>query len=110
VPIAARYGEERSGIRLLREARKLLWSLFRGFWRRMVWKYVLWSFSPVAIFLFAGLALVGWAMLFGAWIVYQTLGNPVASTATVLMCVGPLLVGINLLIVATVLDILETPK
>jgi glycosyltransferase involved in cell wall biosynthesis len=110
VPIPALYGEERSGIRLFREARKLLWSLFKGFWRRMVWKYVLWSFSPVAIFLFAGLALVGWAVLFGAWIVFHTLGDPVASTATVLMCVGPLLVGINLLIVATVLDILETPR
>lgn len=110
VPIQALYGEERSGIRLFREARKLLWSLFKGFWRRMVWKYVLWSFSPVAIFLLAGLVLVGWAILFGVWVVYHTLGDPVASTATVLMCVGPLLVGINLLIVATVLDILDTPK
>lgn len=110
VPIPAVYGDERSGIRLFREARKLLWSLFKGFWRRMVWKYVLWSFSPVAIFLFAGLALVGWGILFGAWIVLQTLGDPAASTATVLMCVGPLLVGINLLIVATVLDILDSPR
>lgn len=110
VPIPAVYGEERSGIRLFRDARKLLWSLFKGFWRRIVWKYVLWSFSPVAIFLFAGLALVGWGIAFGAWIVYETLGDPVASTATVLMCVGPLLVGINLLIVATVLDILDSPR
>jgi glycosyltransferase involved in cell wall biosynthesis len=110
VPIPAVYGDERSGIRLFRDARRLLWSLFKGFWRRIVWKYVLWSFSPVAIFLFAGLALVGWSIVFGAWVVYETIGDPVASTATVLMCVGPLLVGINLLIVATVLDILETPR
>ena len=75
-----------------------------------MWKYVLWSFSPVAIFLFAGLALVAWAVGFGAWVVYETIGVPEASTATVLMSVGPLLVGINLLIVATVLDILETPR
>jgi glycosyltransferase involved in cell wall biosynthesis len=110
VPIPAVYGVERSGIRLFREARKLIWSLFKGFWRRIVWKYVLWSFSPVAIFLFAGLALVGWGIAFGGWIVYETLGDPVASTATVLMSVGPLLVGINLLIVATVLDILDSPR
>jgi glycosyltransferase involved in cell wall biosynthesis len=110
VPIPAVYGDERSGIRLFRDAGKLLWSLFRGFWRRIVWKYVLWSFSPVAIFLFVGLALVAWAVGFGAWVVYETVGDPVASTATVLMSVGPLLVGINLLIVATVLDILETPR
>jgi glycosyltransferase involved in cell wall biosynthesis len=110
VPVPAIYGDERSGIRLFREARKLLWAMFRGFWRRIIWKYVLWSFSPVAIFLFAGLALVGWGVGFGAWVVYESLGAPEASTATVLMSVAPLLVGINLLIVATVLDILEAPR
>jgi glycosyltransferase involved in cell wall biosynthesis len=110
VPVPAVYGDERSGIRLFRDARKLLWSMFKGFWRRMLWKYVLWSFSPVAIFLFFGLLLVGWAVAFGVWILYWTLGTPEASTATVLLSVGPLLVGINLLIVATVLDILDTPR
>jgi glycosyltransferase involved in cell wall biosynthesis len=110
VPVPALYGDERSGIRLFRDAAKLLLSLFRGFWRRIIWRYVLWSFSPVAIFLFAGLALVAWAVGFGAWVVYETIGEPEASTATVLMSVGPLLVGINLLIVATVLDIFETPR
>jgi glycosyltransferase involved in cell wall biosynthesis len=110
VPVPAVYGDERSGIRLFRDARKLLWAMFRGFWRRITWKYILWSFSPVSIFLFAGLALVGWGLGFGVWVAVETLGTPEASAATVLMSVGPLLVGINLLLVATVLDILETPR
>jgi len=110
VPVPASYGEERSGIRLFRAGRKLVWSLFRGFWRRMVWKYVLWSFSPVAIFLFSGLALCLWGVGFGIGITVATLGPPQASAATVLMSVGPLLVGINLVIVAWVLDVLESPR
>ena len=110
VPVPAIYGEERSGIQLFRAGRKLVWSLFLGFWRRMVWKYVLWSFSPVAIFLFSGLALCLWGVGFGIGITVATLGPPQASAATVLMSVGPLLVGINLVIVAWVLDVLESPR
>lgn len=110
VPVPAVYGEERSDIRLFREGRKLLLSLFRGFWRRMMWKYLLWSFSPIAIFLFGGLALVLWGIGFGIGIGIRTLGPPEASAATVLISVGPLLVGINLLIVAWVLDVLESPR
>ena len=110
VPVPAVYGEERSGIRLFRAGRKLLWSLWKGFWRRMMWKYLLWSFSPIAIFLFAGLALCLWGVGFGIGITVATLGPPEASAATVLISVGPLLVGINLLIVAWVLDVLESPK
>ena len=110
VPVPAVYGGERSGIRMLSAGRKLLWSLFLGFWRRMTWKYVLWSFSPIAIFLFAGLFLCAFGVGFGIWVFVATLGPPVASTATVLISVGPLLVGINLLIMATVLDVLESPE
>jgi glycosyltransferase involved in cell wall biosynthesis len=110
VPVPAVYGEERSGIRLFRAGRKLLWSLWKGFWRRMMWKYLLWSFSPIAIFLFAGLALCLWGIGFGIGITLATLGPPEASAATVLISVGPLLVGINLLIVAWVLDVLESPR
>jgi glycosyltransferase involved in cell wall biosynthesis len=110
VPVPAVYGEERSGIRLFRAGRKLLVSLARGFWRRMMWKYLLWSFSPVAIFLLAGIALTLWGVAFGIGLTIATLGPPEASAATVLISVAPLLVGINLLIVAWVLDVLESPR
>jgi len=110
VPVPAVYGDERSGIRFFRAGRKLLVSLARGFWRRMMWKYLLWSFSPVAIFLLAGLALCAWGVAFGIGLTIATLGPPEASAATVLISVAPLLVGINLLIVAWVLDVLESPR
>lgn len=110
VPVKAAYGEERSDIRLFRAGRKLMWSMWKGFWRRMVWKYVLWSFSPVAIFLFGGLILCLWGIGFGIGVGIASLGPPEASAATVLISIGPLLVGINLLIVSWVLDVLESPR
>jgi len=109
VPIPARYGEEVSSIRLRRLIPTLLSLLFRGFWRRIFWKYVLWSFSPVALFLFAGLLLTAWGVGFGIWVIVQTLGIPEASTGTVILSVVPFIIGIQFLIFFLVLDIRESP-
>lgn len=110
VPIPARYGEEISGIRMRQVVPAISRLLFKGFWQRVFWKYVLWSFSPIALFLFAGLALCAWGFGFGVWVLLQTLGPSVATTGTVLLSMVPLLIGIQFLIAFLVLDIYETPK
>jgi glycosyltransferase involved in cell wall biosynthesis len=110
VPIPAVYADEVSHIRLGRVALRLLRLLFGGFWRRIWLKYVLWSFSPVALLLFSGTALVGIGVLFGVWVVAQTIGPSTASAGTVLLAVTPFLVGTQMLIQALVLDIQATPK
>ena len=48
VPVPAVYGEEVSSIRLGKVVPELMDLLFRGFWRRIWYRYVLWSFSPIA--------------------------------------------------------------
>lgn len=110
VPIPARYGQEVSGIRLRRVIPTMLNLLFRGFWRRILWKYVLWSFSPVALFLFAGLLLTAWGVGFGIWVIFQTLGDPEASTGTVILSVVPFIIGVQFLIFFLVLDIQESRR
>jgi glycosyltransferase involved in cell wall biosynthesis len=109
VPIPAVYGEEISSMRIHRAAPAIASLLFRGFWRRMLLKHVLASFSPVALLFFTGLFLIlvggGW----GIWVLVETLGPPVATTGTVLLSVGPLLTGIHMLISALILDIQATP-
>jgi glycosyltransferase involved in cell wall biosynthesis len=107
VPVPARYGDERSGIKLRRVVPQMSGLLFSGFFRRIMQKYVFWSFSPVALFLFVGLALCAFGGLVGAWALARTLGPPVASTGTVLLAVGPILVGVNLLVSGLFLDIQE---
>jgi glycosyltransferase involved in cell wall biosynthesis len=107
VPVPARYGTEVSGMRLATVGPRLLRALWAGFWRRIWWKYVLQSFSAVALLLFAGLACIGVGVGVGAFAVVHTLGPPVASPGTVLLSVAPLLTGIHFLISALMLDIQE---
>jgi glycosyltransferase involved in cell wall biosynthesis len=109
VSVPARYGTEVSGIRLRQVIPAIGWLLFRGFWKRMIWKYTVRSFSPIALFFFAGLALVTWGVGFGIWVIAQTIGPAVATTGTVILSVVPFLIGVQLLISALVLDIQESP-
>lgn len=110
VPIPARYGDETSSIRLRSAAPRLLVGLFKGFWRRMWRKYVLWSFSPIALLLFAGLALVTFGSIVSVWTIAHTLGPATASAGTVVLAVAPLITGIQMLIQALALDIQATPR
>lgn len=109
VPIPAVYGEEVSGIRLGRVSFAITRALVRGFWSRMIRKYVMPSFSPVALFFFTGLALCLIGSAFGLFVVVNSIGPRTASTATVLLAVAPILTGTHLLISATMLDIQESP-
>jgi hypothetical protein len=107
VPIPAVYGAEVSGLRVSKVAPRLLRLLFRGFWHRMWWKYVLQSFSAVALMFFTGLFLVTVGLAFGIFTIVNTLGPPVATPGTVLLAVAPLLSGLHFLVSALQLDIQE---
>ncbi|GGB84891.1 hypothetical protein N798_12365 [Knoellia flava TL1] len=107
VPVPARYGTEVSGMNLASVGPRIALRLVRGFWTRMWWKYVLQSFSAVALLFFSGLALLLLGGLVGIWIISQTLGPPTASPGTVILCVAPLLSGLQLLLFSMLLDIQE---
>lgn len=105
VAIPARYGDEVSGINLRKQAPRALRHLASGFWSRIWWKYVLQSFSAVALMLFGGLALTVFGVAVSAWTVAHTLGPATASAGTVVLAVAPLLSGFHMLIYSMVLDI-----
>ncbi len=107
VPIPAVYGDEVSGMKLSKVAPRILRQLWRGFWQRMWWKYVVQSFSPVALMFFSGLALVGFGFAMGIFVLVNTIGPPIASPGTVILSVAPFLTGTHLLIMALFLDIQE---
>lgn len=109
VPVPAVYRDEVSSIRLGSVVLRLLRLLFFGFWRRVWLKYVLWSFSPIALLLFTGSLLVLFGVLVGVWVLAHTMGPETASAGTVLLAVTPFLVGTQMLIQALVLDIQATP-
>jgi glycosyltransferase involved in cell wall biosynthesis len=110
VNIPAVYGEEVSDIKLHAVIPSMLRTLRRAFWRRIFQKYVVASFSPVALFMFFGVLLVMWSILFGIWVVMQKIGGTSPSTATVMLVVIPFLMSFELLLAALVLDIVNAPK
>ncbi|MCC5953287.1 MAG: glycosyltransferase family 2 protein [Acidimicrobiia bacterium] len=109
VPVPAVYGEEVSGIRLSKVVPALVRLLMFGFWRRIILKYVIGTFSPVALLLFSGIFLTAIGSAVGLWVVAVALGGTTPTTGTVLLAVVPFLMGFQLLLTSLQLDIAETP-
>ncbi|WP_166790864.1 glycosyltransferase family 2 protein [Cryobacterium mannosilyticum] len=110
VPIPAVYADEVSSIRLSKVVPELLNLLGRGFWRRIWYRYVLWSFSPIALLLVLGMVLFGVGILVSIWIAFQVAGSVVATAATVMLAALPLMIGTQLLVSALQLDIQASPS
>ena len=109
VPIPAVYGNEVSSIKLTKVVPELLSLLFKGFWRRIWYRDILWSFSPVALLLLVGSFLTLCSIIAGIWILAMTIGPDVATAGTVLVAVTPFVVGVQMLVSALQLDIQATP-
>lgn len=109
VNIPARYGEETSTIRLTTFLPRLLAVFMRGFWRRMWYKYMLWSFSPIALLFFIGLFLLLIGVGVGLWITVLAFGGTSPSAGTTVLSVVPFFCGFILIVQSLVLDIQATP-
>ncbi|MGG7509604.1 glycosyltransferase family 2 protein [Plantibacter sp. YIM 135249] len=110
VPIPAVYGNEVSSIRLSRVIPELLNLLTRGFWRRIWYRYVLWSFSPIALLLSLGIVLFAFGLGVAVWVCFQVAASVVATAATVMLAALPLMIGTQMLISALQLDIQASPQ
>jgi glycosyltransferase involved in cell wall biosynthesis len=109
VPIPAVYGEEVSSISLRHVVPELIALLTRGFWRRIWYRYVLWSFSPIALLLILGLLLFTFGVGVALWVCFQVASSVVATAATVMLAALPLMIGTQMLISALQLDIQASP-
>jgi glycosyltransferase involved in cell wall biosynthesis len=110
VPVPAVYGDEVSSIKLSHVIPELLNMLLCGFWRRIWYRYVLWSFSPIALLLVIGLLLFGIGVCVAIWVCFQIAGSVVATAATVMLAALPLMIGTQMLISALQLDIQASPS
>lgn len=104
-PVPAIYGDEVSSIKFLPTAYNALSANFIGFWRRIYYKYVLFNFHPIALFLFSGIFLIGFGTLFALFITYRRLADEFSpSTGTIMIAVIPLFLGFQLLLSAITMD------
>ena len=85
--------------------------LLAAFFRRIWLQYFVREFSPVSLFLVAGLFLSIFGTVWGLvhWVRSGQTGVE-ASTGTVMIAVVPLILGVQFLLQAVSLDIQGTPK
>lgn len=111
IAIPARYGNEKSSMRLMKIIISFPYYLFNRFWYRFYQKYILRDFSPIALFFLSGLPLFAWGLGFGLYIWSKSiLTNTVATTGTVMLSVLPFIIGFELILQGVILDIHETPR
>jgi hypothetical protein len=111
VAIPARYGEETSHLRVSRILLTFPFLLIRRLMYRIVQKYILRDFSPIALFLLLGLPLFSWGVIFGLWLWVDTILTGQASpTGSIMLSLVPIVLGFQLILQAIVLDIQATPR
>ena len=111
VAMPSKYGREKSSLEPGRILFEFPFRLLAGFFRRIFWRYLFYDVSPVAVFLFTGLALFLFGSIFGAyhW-VHNALLERATPTGTVILAAIPVILGFQLLLQAVVLDVEGSPR
>lgn len=104
--VPAHYGNEKSTIKLIPTAWRNLKAVWKGFWRRIYYKYVLYGFHPVALFLFTGMFFLIISLLLAIFLLYVKLFAHQSPTAgSVMLAVLPFILGIQLTLTALTIDV-----
>ena len=106
VPSRPIYGVgERSGIRIRRVAPRIAWLLFKGFWWRMLQKYVIRDFHPLVFFYALGRLMTVVGLVLGVIVACSRIfwGNEI-TTATVVLVALLLVSGTQFTLFATWFD------
>jgi glycosyltransferase involved in cell wall biosynthesis len=105
-PVPAVYGDEVSSIKLLPTVSRALRVLLFGFWKRIYYKYVVFDFHPVALFLLVGnvLSVLGFAG--GVALAWLRIFEGVSpSSGTVMLAALPMIIGLQMLLTALIMDV-----
>lgn len=103
--VPAHYGDEKSTIKLLPTVMRNLRAVWQGFWQRMYYKYILYSFHPVALFLIGGLLLSVIGLAVGIFLIFDKIftgSSP--SSGTVMLAVLPIILGFQMLMTSLIMD------
>jgi glycosyltransferase involved in cell wall biosynthesis len=111
VGMPALYADEKSSLSIGRVALQFPALLFGTACRRVVIRYFLWDFTPVALFLVSGLALLTFGVTFGGWHWATNYGRGVPTpTGTIVLSMACLFLGFELVLQAVVMDIINVPR
>jgi glycosyltransferase involved in cell wall biosynthesis len=103
--VPAHYGDEKSTIKLLPTVMRNLHAVWQGFWLRIYYKYILYSFHPVALFLLGGLLLTVIGLGFGIFLIIEKIASDLSpSSGTVMLAVLPIILGFQMLMTSLIMD------
>lgn len=111
VPMPARYEDEESSLSIVKCLFLFPPRLLLGLARRVGLHYFVRDFSPVSVFLLAGVPAFLFGLVFGfsAWASYSAQDEP-ATAGVVMLAALPFLVGFELILQAIVLDVQNVPQ
>lgn len=110
-PVPAIYGDEVSTIPVFKTSMRALRVVWKGFWKRISYKYIIAGLHPIALFLFSGLFLTTIGLLLGLFIIFEKLFRDLSpTTGSVMLCVLPLILGFQLTLTALTMDVSNEPK
>lgn len=101
-------GERQSQIKGLRYALKVSPMLLRGFFWRLITKYIYRDFHPLVFFYFAGLVLFPFGVFYGLYLVYQQIAGIGVSGPRAILCALSLIMGLQFLLFAMLFDMQES--
>jgi uncharacterized membrane protein len=111
LPVPARYGDEHSSLSPLRVLCEFPPRLFMGLMRRLFWRYIVHDFSATSLFLLLGVPMLLFGTSYGAYAYWSHIrDNAYASAGVVMIAAMPIILGVQLLLQAVVLDIYNVPR
>lgn len=111
VPMRARYGDEKSSIRLPRVTMVFAVKHTINFFKRFTYNYLLRGFSVASVEWIAGPLALGFGLVFGVSQWMQSVETSVAATAgTVMLASLPMIIGMQMLLSAIHFDIGNEPR
>ena len=111
VPIPAKYGDEKSSLSITRTLFGFPPKLFIGLWKRIFYKYFIYDFNMLSVYLLLGMPMVVFGTLFGFyhWAIADA-SDIQTPTGTVMMAVLPIILGVQFLLQAIQIDMGNIPK
>lgn len=104
--VPAHYGNEKSTIKLIPTAWRNLKAVWKGFWRRIYYKYVLYGFHPIALFLFTGVFFLIVSIFLAIFLLSIKLLTGQSPTAgSVMLAVLPFILSVQLILTALSMDV-----
>ena len=103
--VPAIYGDEESTIPVLRTSLRALSVVWKGFWKRIYYKYILVNFHPIALFLILSIFLSLIGIGFAFFILIDKIINDASpTTGSVMLAVLPLILGFQLFLTSITMD------